>query len=162
MKPNHKTIFSFFIIGLVILFFVSGFKYHSEILKVSQNTNSQSLVAATGQLAQNNQNADYVPITTGLEGQFQAVDSGSGLIGIINFAFIWGIRVTIVLSVVFMVFGAVQYMTTDAMSGKKEGAERMKAAIGGLILALVSWLILSTINPEILKSNFLTDLSKLN
>jgi hypothetical protein len=55
---------------------------------------------------------------------------------------------------VFMVFlGGIQYMTTEMISEKSAGKERIKNAIFGLILALSAYTILYTINPDLLNSN---------
>ncbi|MBP6855274.1 MAG: D-alanyl-D-alanine carboxypeptidase family protein [Candidatus Pacebacteria bacterium] len=53
------------------------------------------------------------------------------------------------LAVIMMVLGGIQYMSTDALSGKSEGRERITYALGGLLLALASYLILNTINPNL-------------
>ena len=49
--------------------------------------------------------------------------------------------------------GGLQYMSTDAISGKQEGKERITQALFGLGLAIASWLILATISPTLLKVN---------
>lgn len=54
------------------------------------------------------------------------------------------------LAVIMMVLGGIQYMSTDALSGKSEGRERITYALGGLLLALASYLILNTINPNLI------------
>ena len=54
-----------------------------------------------------------------------------------------------VLSVLMIVIGGVEYMTTVNM-GEKEGARsRIMGAIYGLILALASYMLLYTINPDL-------------
>lgn len=55
------------------------------------------------------------------------------------------------LAVVMIVIGGIQYMSTDAIYGKKDGKEKINRALGGLLLALASWLILNTINPKLLE-----------
>ena len=57
-----------------------------------------------------------------------------------------------VLAVVMIVIGGIQYMSTDAVYGKSEGKEKITQALGGLLLAIIAWLILYTINPEILNT----------
>jgi hypothetical protein len=54
-------------------------------------------------------------------------------------------------AVFMIVIGGFQYMTTDAVQGKSEGKERIKNAIFGLVLVIGAWLILYTINPDLLK-----------
>lgn len=55
-----------------------------------------------------------------------------------------------VLAVIQITIGGVEYMSTDAISGKEDGKERITQAIYGLILAIGAWLILNTVNPRIL------------
>ncbi|OHA88178.1 MAG: hypothetical protein A2741_00990 [Candidatus Zambryskibacteria bacterium RIFCSPHIGHO2_01_FULL_43_27] len=57
------------------------------------------------------------------------------------------------LAALVMVIGGVQYLSTDAISGKEEGLERVNNALVGLLLAIASWLILNTINPSTLNFN---------
>src|SRR3989344_3837039 len=54
-----------------------------------------------------------------------------------------------IFAVFFMVVGGIQYMSTDAWTGKKEGMTKIKNAFWGLVLVLASWLILNTINPDL-------------
>ena len=58
------------------------------------------------------------------------------------------------LAVLMMIFGGIQYMSTDAIFDKKEGKKKIGAALGGLLLAILSWLILNTINPDLIKTGF--------
>lgn len=65
------------------------------------------------------------------------------------------IGVASVLAVIMIVIGGVQYMSTDAISGKSEGKEKITQALYGLLLAMACWLILYTINPNLLNFNIL-------
>lgn len=67
------------------------------------------------------------------------------------------IGVAAALAVVRIVLGGFKYMSTDAISGKSEGKEQIWMAIQGLILVLFSWLILNTINPQLLKFDLSID-----
>ncbi len=53
------------------------------------------------------------------------------------------------LAVIFITIGGVQYITTDSLTGKESGKETINNALLGLLLALASWLILYTINPDL-------------
>lgn len=55
-----------------------------------------------------------------------------------------------VLAVVMIVWGGIQYMTSELASSKEEGKKSITNAILGLLLALGAWLILNTINPDLL------------
>ncbi len=60
-----------------------------------------------------------------------------------------------ILAVIMIVIGGVQYMSTDSIDGKKDGLDKVKSALWGLLLALASYLILNTINPDLLKLGIL-------
>ncbi len=60
------------------------------------------------------------------------------------------IGVCVILAVIMIVLGGLQYMTSELISGKEAGKERIRNAIFGLLLALGAWLLLYTINPKIL------------
>jgi len=57
-----------------------------------------------------------------------------------------------VLAVVMIVFGGIEYMTSDLVSSKEAGKEQITHAILGLLLALGAYLILNTINPQLLSA----------
>ena len=57
------------------------------------------------------------------------------------------------LAVIMIVVGGVQYLSTDAISGKSEGKERIQNALVGLLLAIGSFVILNTINPATVSFN---------
>lgn len=58
-----------------------------------------------------------------------------------------------VLAVLMIIIGGVEYITTDAIQGKSEGKERIQNALWGLVLVLVSWILLYTINQDLIKFN---------
>src|SRR3989344_4832352 len=55
------------------------------------------------------------------------------------------------LAVVRIIFGGIQYMSTDAFEGKSDAKNTIQNAIWGLLLAISAWLILFTINPDLIK-----------
>ena len=55
-----------------------------------------------------------------------------------------------VLAMVMIVIGGIEYMTSELVSSKKAGIERITNAILGLLIALTAFLILNTINPNLL------------
>jgi len=63
------------------------------------------------------------------------------------------IGICAVLSVVMIVIGGMEYMTSELIASKEEGKERILHAIFGLLLALGAWTILNQINPDILKTD---------
>lgn len=58
-----------------------------------------------------------------------------------------------VLSVVMIVVGGLEYMTSELISNKQAGKERIMQAILGLLIALGAYALLFTINPNLLKSD---------
>ncbi|MFA6227392.1 MAG: pilin [Candidatus Paceibacterota bacterium] len=80
-----------------------------------------------------------------VDGKIQTSNLSNFLRDIFNF----GIAIAVVLSVVMISWGGILYMTTDSWSGKEDGKEKIENALYGLALALVSWLILYTINPAL-------------
>lgn len=97
--------------------------------------------------------ADYITLEPGL---WQAAKVGSAdgtristtnLGDFLSKLFNFGIAIAVALSVIMITYGGIQYMTTDSWTKKESGKETIKNALYGLGLALVSWLILYTINP---------------
>lgn len=67
--------------------------------------------------------------------------------------FVFAIGVATVMAFVMITWGGIQYMTTDAISGKANGRENIENALWGLGLCIAAWIILYTINPQILTFN---------
>jgi hypothetical protein len=57
-----------------------------------------------------------------------------------------------VLAMIMIVVGGLEYMTSELISSKESGKQKITGAILGLLLALGSWAILNTINPELLNT----------
>ena len=57
-----------------------------------------------------------------------------------------------VLAMVMIVMGGIEYMTSELISSKEEGRERIIHAVLGLLIALGAYLILNTINPQLLNA----------
>ncbi len=62
-----------------------------------------------------------------------------------------------VLSVIMIIAGGIEYMTSELSHSKEAGKERIIQAILGLVIALGSWALLNTINPNLLNSEFKID-----
>ena len=81
-------------------------------------------------------------------------DTGTQILGTyLTGIFKVGIAVAGVLAFLMIVIGGFQYLSTDAITGKEEGKQRIARALGGLILALASYIILYTINPNLVSLN---------
>lgn len=78
-----------------------------------------------------------------------------------------GIMAAIALAIVMITLGGIRLGTTDSISGTEKGRDMIKSAIAGLLIALFSYVILYTINPELVlqtnnKDTLLIELPSLN
>lgn len=86
----------------------------------------------------------------------------------IQFLFDLMIGISIALAVILFTFGAAQGITNDVfgqnMSTKslKEGKDTMKNSLIGLLIILGMWLVINTINPDLLRLPALQGLYQLN
>lgn len=71
----------------------------------------------------------------------------------VPFAFKLAIGVSVVFALLMIVIGGFQYMSTDALQKKEDGKKRVENAIKGLLLVIAAWLILNTVNPNLLTFN---------
>ena len=93
--------------------------------------------------------AGYVPLEPSVTGG----EVGGNMGAYLNRIYKLGIAIAGILAVLYIVVGGFQYMLSESLFEKGAGKERIKAALGGLILALVSWIVLNTINPDLVKFN---------
>lgn len=69
---------------------------------------------------------------------------------LVRYLYEWGIALGGLVAFVVLLIAGFNYLTSVGDPGKmKEAIERIKYALGGLVLLLGSWLILHTINPEL-------------
>ncbi len=80
----------------------------------------------------------------------------------LNTLFRLAISILIVIAVLMLMVAGVEYMTTESLFGKSQAKSRIQNAIGGLFLALGTYLILNTINPNILDLTAVDKLSVIN
>jgi hypothetical protein len=55
-------------------------------------------------------------------------------------------------AIFFLIYGGVEYLTSDLINKKSEGKETIQRVITGLIFVFTVWLIFNTINPDLLKT----------
>jgi hypothetical protein len=67
----------------------------------------------------------------------------------IPFAFNLLIALAAVAAVFMIVWGGIEYMTTDSWTGKSAGLSRARNAIIGLLMVLGTYLLLRTVNPKL-------------
>ena len=61
------------------------------------------------------------------------------------------------LAVIMLIYAGVKYISTDAFGGKEEAKGIIEDALWGLLLAMSAWLILNTINPNLVYLNLSID-----
>lgn len=92
----------------------------------------------------------YCALEPGAFKGFDATPGSAGLGAFLSQAFQFGLAIAAALAVVMIVWGGVEIMLSEAVTKKEDGKKKIWDAIWGLGLALVSWLILYIINPDIL------------
>jgi len=78
---------------------------------------------------------------------------GPGFGGYLNAMINLFIGLCAVLAMLMIIMGGIQYVTSELISSKEEGKQRITQAILGLLLALGSYAILNTINKDLLNIN---------
>lgn len=77
--------------------------------------------------------------------------SGVSFAQLLSVAFTVLLSVSAAAAVVMITLGGVQYMFSDAAGVKSLGRERIKNAVYGLVLVFAAWLIVYTINPNLVR-----------
>ncbi len=67
------------------------------------------------------------------------------------------IAVTTGLAVIMLIYAGVKYISTDAFGGKEEAKGIIENTLWGLLLAMSAWLIVNTINPNLVKFDLKID-----
>lgn len=71
----------------------------------------------------------------------------------IGYIFKFSIALAAFLAVIMIIWGGVQYMTSEVPFLKLEGKGKIGGAIAGLVMVLASYLILATIDPRLVEIN---------
>ena len=97
-------------------------------------------------------------VDVGGKGQLKTFDPAqpNSLGAYLNFMIKLFIGICAVMSVVMIVVGGLEYMTSELVHSKEAGKEKIEHALLGLIIALGAWALLYTINPNLLRSDFCT------
>ncbi len=72
------------------------------------------------------------------------------------------IGIAVALAFVMLSFGGFTYMTSDAIQGKADGRKYIEDALWGLILVIIAYALLYTINPQILEFDLNITRPKIN
>jgi hypothetical protein len=86
----------------------------------------------------------YQPITPGYQNFFRGATTFEEMLERI---FEVGVYFTVILAVIMIIVGGVEYMGSESVFKKGQGKERIFAAISGLLIALISILLISTLLP---------------
>jgi uncharacterized membrane protein YjjB (DUF3815 family) len=79
----------------------------------------------------------YKPISgVSFAGSFESILEG---------LFKYGVIIAVILAIIMLVVGGIQYMGSESLFAKDEGRKRMTAALGGLLIALFSIFLLNLI-----------------
>lgn len=96
-----------------------------------------------------------LPVNTSI-GQGKLTTIGGNFSQYVIYMFQLLIGVAVALAVIMITIGGIQYMTSELPGGKSDGKEKITQALWGLALAGGAYLILYTIDPNILNSDFTT------
>jgi ABC-type nickel/cobalt efflux system permease component RcnA len=79
------------------------------------------------------------------------VSPTGGLTDYIRYLYLFGLGLVGITALGALVYGGFMYMLSGTITSKDEAKKWIWGAISGLILALAAYLILNTINPDLLK-----------
>jgi len=74
-----------------------------------------------------------------------------GILGYVKYIYFLGLSIIGAAALFALVYGGFMYITSDAITSKEEAKKWMLGAATGLLLGLLSYLILFTINPDLVK-----------
>lgn len=139
-KQIYKSIFKSFIISTLIIGAVLYISEKKDIL-FSNEVSQQILPAAT-----------YTPISGVGDGYFFEA-SNSSLADVINLILNWGIAFTLILAVLMIIISGIQYILSDVVTSKQNAKTKIVSALSGVIIALLSYVVLQTIDQDLVKIN---------
>ncbi len=93
--------------------------------------------------------ADYVPLAPLPLGNGATESLSSYIPAIFTFA----IGIGAILAFIMITIGGIRYTTSDAIGNKSEGRKQIENALIGLLLVIGAYVILNTINPQMLNFN---------
>ena len=82
---------------------------------------------------------------------FLNLPPGAEIGTILSRLYVFGVSMVVIAALIMFTIGGVQYMITGGDRDPGPAKQRMKDALFGLILALTSYLILFTINPDLVR-----------
>lgn len=95
-------------------------------------------------------NIKYVPLEPLSSNPYQ--QPPQNFCDMLNLLFRVFIYVGGMLAVLYLVIGGITYMVSEVVDKRSKARSRIRAAIYGLLILLCSWIILNTINPQLVNS----------
>ncbi|MDO8575161.1 MAG: pilin [bacterium] len=145
MKKHLKILF-LLIIPLAVIFFIGNTEPVSALL-ITDNKLEYKMLEPLPCLDGRDCNLGLATST------IQSKDLATYINGLFKLA----IGIATLLAMVMITWGGFEYATSDAISGKSEGKEKIQNALIGLILVLLSYIILYTIDPRLVTFNTALD-----
>jgi hypothetical protein len=90
------------------------------------------------------------PQNRNAQGEAGGVDIGKYAAGLFNLA----IGISAALSVIIITIGGFEYIGSSSFTSKSSAKERIKNALLGLVMTMAAWLILYTVNPNLIELDF--------
>lgn len=89
----------------------------------------------------------------GKENSNNVAISPDGLSNYLNSTYSFVLILIAITAVFYLIYGGMVYLTTDIANKQKQGKEIIVRVITGLVFVFSVWIILNSINPNILKNN---------
>lgn len=121
------------------------------VLSWYASTNNNLLAAGQCRSGRGGLCVELAAVIPGLE--FIQYDESQGLGGFIASLYVFGLGLVGITAMVMLIYASVLYMTAgDNMTRVGEAKKKISNAMFGLVLAFLSWIILRTINPDLVQS----------
>ena len=120
----------------MILVVLGVFLYTNKINSISTAVTEQQVAQIT-----------YKPLTDLFT--LGSLTSTADTVGYLQKMIFFVIGLAIVLAILMIVWGGIQYMASEAFTEKQDAVNRMTMALFGLIIALGAYLLLNIINPRL-------------
>ena len=140
IKPKQVSGRFYIIFFVMCMIFLSGLFFSSFGIVHAQNTTAESYTLLE-------------PISSGTDKLYNYAVSSSNLSNYITNISSYLYMIVAIIAAFYLVYGGIQYLTTDMSSTKLEGKETIKRVLVGLIFIFSVWTIFNAINPQFLKSN---------
>ena len=97
----------------------------------------------------------YIPLETNplIDPSSPALTTDNPIADLLGNVFRFGIAAAVALALIMIIWGGIEYMTSDAWFNKQDGIQKIKDALIGLGIALISYTILFIINPCLVDFN---------